>query len=376
LTSHFVGTIVHSRTQMNIVKATARYEDWLKSHTELVEADLRLKHRRMAESVFPFLRATFYRWVQIWPEVCSDADKAPRILSVGDLHIENFGTWRDVEGRLIWGVNDFDEAADFPYTNDLVRLATSALLAIGDSHLAASGKDACAEILDGYTKSLAEGGKPFVLEEGNKWLRSIALNELRDPDRFWAKMDALPSVRSEISPSAREALEHLLPDPHLQYRLARRVAGLGSLGHQRFVALAEFHGGKIAREAKMLVPSSVFWAYDLPGPAEIWYQAVLSRAVRCPDPFVHLRGRWIVRRLSPHCSRIELGVLPKNRDECRLLFSMGWETANIHLGNPDEGKEIRKHLKSQKANWLYAAAREMVAAVNEDWQAWRKAGVD
>ena len=45
---------------MNIVKATARYEDWLKSHTELVEADLRLKHRRMAESVFPFLRATFY----------------------------------------------------------------------------------------------------------------------------------------------------------------------------------------------------------------------------------------------------------------------------------------------------------------------------
>lgn len=361
---------------MNIVKATARYEDWLKSHTELVEADLRLKHKRMAESVFPFLRATFYRWVQIWPEVCSDADKAPRILSVGDLHIENFGTWRDVEGRLIWGVNDFDEAADFPYTNDLVRLATSALLAIGDSHLAASGKDACAEILDGYTKSLAEGGKPFVLEEGNKWLRSIALNELRDPDRFWGKMDALPSVRGEVSLSAREAIEHLLPDPHLQYRLARRVAGLGSLGHQRFVALAEFHGGKIAREAKMLVPSSVFWAYDLPGPAEIWYQAVLSRAVRCPDPFVHLRGRWIVRRLSPHCSRIELGVLPKNRDECRLLFSMGWETANIHMGNRDEGKEIRKHLKSQKANWLYAAAREMVAAVNEDWQAWQKAGVD
>lgn len=361
---------------MNIVKATARYEGWLKSHTELVEADLRLKHKRMAESVFPFLRATFYRWVQTWPDVCPDAAKAPRILSVGDLHIENFGTWRDVEGRLIWGVNDFDEAADFPYTNDLVRLATSAVLAIGDSHLAASGKDACSEILDGYTKCLAEGGKPFVLEEGNKWLRLIALNELRDPEHFWAKMDALPSVRGEISPSAREAIEHVLPDPRLPYRLARRVAGLGSLGHQRFVAIAEFHGGKIAREAKMLVPSSVFWAYDLPGPAEIWYQAVLSRALRCPDPFVHLRGRWIVRRLSPHCSRIELGVLPKNRDECRLLFSMGWETANIHLGNRDHGKEIRKHLKAQKINWLYAAAREMVAAVKEDWNVWRKARVE
>ncbi len=83
-----------------------------------------------------------------------------------------------------------------------------------------------------------------------------------------------------------------------------------------------------------------------------------------------------MRRLSPHCSRIELGVLPKNRDECRLLFSMGWETANIHLGNRERGREIGKHLKSQKSNWLYAAAREMVAAVNEDWQAWRKARVD
>jgi uncharacterized protein (DUF2252 family) len=360
---------------MNIVKATARYEDWLRSHTSLVEADLRLKHKKMAEFVFPFLRATFYRWVQIWPEVCPDLAKAPKILAVGDLHVENFGTWRDVEGRLIWGVNDFDEAANLSYANDLVRLAVSALLAVEEDRLAVTGKDACAEILDGYTKSLAESGRPFVLEEGNKWLRSIALNELRDPDRFWKKMDALPSIRGEISPSAREALEHLLPYPGLQYRLARRVAGLGSLGHQRVVAIAEFHGGKIAREAKMLVPSSVFWAYDLSGPAEIWYQALLSRVVRCPDPFVQLRGRWIVRRLSPHCSRIELAVLPTNRDECRLLFSMGWETANIHLGNRDAVKGIRKHLSNQKSTWLYAAAREMVAAVKDDYQVWRKAHI-
>jgi hypothetical protein len=357
---------------MNIVKATAGYEDWLRSHTRLVESDLRLKHQRMAESVFPFLRATFYRWLQIWPEICSDSAKAPKILAVGDLHIENFGTWRDIEGRLIWGVNDFDEAASFPYTNDLVRLAASALLAIEENRLAAAGKDACAEILDGYTKSLAEGGRPFVLEEGHKWLRSIALNELRDPDRFWKKMDALPSIRGDISPSACEALEHLMPAPGLPHRLARRVAGLGSLGHQRFVAIAEFHGGKIAREAKMLVPSSVFWGYDLPGPVEIWYQALLSRVVRCPDPFLQLRGRWLVRRLSPHCSRIELAVLPSNRDECRMLFSMGWETANIHLGNHDAVKAIRKHLSNQKSSWLYAAARDMVAAVRKDWQVWRK----
>ena len=235
---------------MNVVKATARYEDWLRTHTRLIEGDLRLKHTKMAESLFSFLRATFYRWAQTWPQVCSDLAAAPKILAVGDLHVENFGTWRDIEGRLIWGVNDFDEAGSLSYTNDLVRLATSVLLAGEEKRLAVSGKDACAEILDGYSKSMAEAGQPFVLEEGNKWLRSIALNELRDPDRFWKKMDDLPTLRGEISASARDAIEHLMPQPRLHYRLARRVAGLGSLGRERFVAIVEFHGAKIAREAQ------------------------------------------------------------------------------------------------------------------------------
>ena len=357
---------------MNIVKATARYENWLRAHTTVVDPDLRLKHQRMAEGVFPFLRATFYRWVQIWPEVCDELAKGPRVLAVGDLHVENFGTWRDVEGRLIWGVNDFDEAFHYSYCNDLVRLASSALLAIEENKLAAGAKDACAEILDGYMKALEEGGQAFVLEEEHRWLRAIALGELRDPEHFWQKMEQLVRIRSEISPSAREALEHLMPYPGLDYKLARRVAGLGSLGHQRFVAIAEFRGGKIAREAKLLVPSAVNWAEGRAGPSEIYYQPILAHAVRCPDPFVQVRGRWLVRRLSPHCSRIELAMLPRNRDECKLLFSMGWETANIHLGSREAVRAIRKHLAKQKPGWLYSAATNMVKAVQQDWRAWRK----
>src|SRR5579862_643163 len=104
---------------MNVVKSTNKYEDWLRSHTFVVEPDLRLKHQRMKESVFMFLRATFYRWVQIWPEVCSELTTTPKVLAVGDLHVENFGTWRDAEGRLIWGINDFDEAYEMPYAHDL-----------------------------------------------------------------------------------------------------------------------------------------------------------------------------------------------------------------------------------------------------------------
>ena len=314
---------------MNIVKATHRFEEWLGRHTTLVQADLRLKHQRMAEAPFPFLRATFYRWMQIWPEICPDLAKAPRVLAVGDLHVENFGTWRDVEGRLVWGINDFDEAAILPCTLDLVRLATSAMFAIAAGHLTLKPKEACASILEGYKECLVHGGQPFVLEENNAWLRQIATGVLRDPVHFWRKMDSLPKVRGEVPVSAREALEHLMPENSLNYRTVRRVAGLGSLGHVRVVAIALCRSAKIAREAKALVPSSVYWASGDDGPSEIMYQAIISRAVRDPDPFVQLRGRWIVRRLSPHCSRIELTVLPTDRDELRLLSARDGKPATF-----------------------------------------------
>ena len=93
---------------MKIKKATKRYEAWLAERLTLVQADLALKHTRMSEAPFPFLRATFYRWAQLWSESGLDVVKSPRVLAVGDLHVENFGTWRDAEGRLVWGVNDFD----------------------------------------------------------------------------------------------------------------------------------------------------------------------------------------------------------------------------------------------------------------------------
>ncbi len=80
------------------------------------------------------------------------------MLAVGDLHIENFGTWRDAEGRLIWGVNDFDEVYPMPYPIDLVRLATSVCLAIEEDHLTLVPDDACKAILKGYQDTLSEGG--------------------------------------------------------------------------------------------------------------------------------------------------------------------------------------------------------------------------
>jgi hypothetical protein len=364
---------------MNVVKATRNFEAWLAPRTRIDQKDLHLKHAQMKAEIFPFFRATYYRFAQRWPQVCPDLAKAPHVLAVGDLHVENFGTWRDIEGRLIWGVNDFDEAWPIAYTIDLVRLAVSAHLAVEAGRLPLKREDICSTMLEGYRESIQQQGRPFVLGEQHQWLRVIAGGVLRDPVVFWKKMDALPTLKSEAPVSAVDAIEHLMPAADIRYRLVHRVAGLGSLGHARYVAIADWHGGRIAREAKALVPSSNCWAESLEsgeekGPAEILYQTIINRAVRCPDHFVQLRGRWIVRRLAPDCSRIELASLRASDIELRLLHAMGWETANIHLGTPSARKAILRHLDKQKAKWLHHAAEAMLDAVRADWNVWKKKG--
>ena len=148
---------------MKIAEATRSYDAWTREQIPIVARDLDLKHRLMAKAAFPFLRATFYRWMQVWAEACPEIARAPTLLAVGDLHVENFGTWRDIEGRLAWGINDFDETYPLPYTVDLVRLATSALLAIREEALSIDGDRACTAILDGYAQSLAaEIGRAHV----------------------------------------------------------------------------------------------------------------------------------------------------------------------------------------------------------------------
>src|SRR5262249_35185644 len=103
----------------HIIRATRDYEAWLASQVRVVRVDLRAKHRLMAEDGFSFLCATFYRWAELFPALCPKLAGAPKVLGIGDLHVENYGTWRDAEGWLVWGVNDFDEACPLPYANDL-----------------------------------------------------------------------------------------------------------------------------------------------------------------------------------------------------------------------------------------------------------------
>src|SRR6185503_7911742 len=181
-------------------------------------------------------------------------------LAVGDLHLQNFGAWRDAEARLCWGVNDFDEAHALAYTGDLVRLATSAVLAVADGVLRARPHAIADAILEGYAARLAKGGEPYVLEERNGALRAMAYRAESEPKRWWKKLeDELFTVRPPDE--ARALLAADWPGRAAgKLRFCHRSAGLGSLGRPRFVAIADWHGSRVAREVKALLPSAAAWA--------------------------------------------------------------------------------------------------------------------
>ena len=356
---------------MTIVAATRAYEAWAGRRIDLVAAHLRLKHRAMASAAFPFLRATFYRWAALWREACPELAAAPVLLAVGDLHIENFGTWRDAEGRLVWGINDFDEAFPMPYTIDLVRLATSALVAGRGRALSITPEAACAAILDGYRQAMLAGkGHGFVLEEEHPLLRAMALGAERDPVRFWAKLTGFPTVTPPRG--VRRLLARELPDGAAKPRVVARVAGLGSLGRPRYVAITPCDGGLVAREAKAMLPSAYGWAMDLKN-KRFHLETIIARAIRPHDPFFKARKGWVLRRLGPHCSRIEISDFPRLRDEERILHAMGRETANVHLGSGGGALDaVRRDLRRRRGAWLHEAAAVMASATLADWRDWRR----
>jgi hypothetical protein len=354
-------------TRPPLVDSVAAHERWLATFIALQPDPLARKHERMTESAFAFLRASYPRWLETWREVGGSTRDALVVRSVGDVHIENYGTWRDREGRLVWGINDFDDAAPLPFTHDVLRLATSACLAMEHGDIAIDPTSACDAIWEGYRESLEARGRPFVLAERNRRLRAMATEHLKDPEPFWKKLNEQPLPDGRVPRSARRALSRALPRDADTPVIRTRVSGLGSLGRPRYVALAEWGGGHMAREVKALAPSASCFVFG--GTPRTWLVGTARRAVRIADPFFDVDGRWIVRRLAPDCSRIELELLPTARDEAKLLHSMGWELANVHLGRT-KARTLLSACDALPKKWLVKLMRVMHDAAVEDFETW------
>ena len=245
---------------------------------------------------------------------------------------------------------------------------TSAILAQSENRLAIDASGAATAVLEGYAEFLEAGGKPFILEESHPHLREMALRAERDPVHFWSKLATLPSA----APPKRiqRLLRKCLPGIVENIAFSHRIAGVGSLGRPRYVATGSSNGGFVAREAKAWLPSA--WGRTKGRPKEHAYSVrLLKQSVREPDPYYSVQDGWVVRRLGPHCGRIELTEFPKKRDERLILKDMGRETANLHLATPDQRINVLHDLSKRKLDWLVNAAQSMARATKRDWESFR-----
>ncbi len=376
---------------MNIQECTKEYETWLHQRlqdfeefdSDAFEQALAKKHKDMKDDgEHAFLRGTFYRWAQQWVDG-EMKDAGVVIPVVGDTHVENFGTWRDAEGRLVWGVNDFDEACELPWTSDLVRLGVSAGLAlvkIGNLNLSAD--DVCDAIHTGYKGVFdSQSPAPMVLQEDNDALRKLAWKLVlgESPKKWW--QDEQEKLRELLHPppEALAALQKGLPlgcTNVTTFERQGKAPGMGSRGKPRYYASANWQGARILREAKAILPSALEWAKkgDNSG---LGLKEMLKLTVRCLDPFHTIHGRWVVRRLAPDSSKIELKDIDKagaSAEEKRDLFkSMGAELANLHLGTASlqtvgKDDELRRDVGEWSKELFRARVGEWTKKVISDYK--------
>lgn len=351
--------------------STVSYERWRARRIQIVEADLLVKQAMLRESPFLLFRASPYRYHERFFALLPDLATAPTAVAVGDLHVENFGTWRDRDSRMTWGALDLDEVDLLPYPLDLVRLAASALLAADAGLLAGEPAELCAAIESGWRERVhGRRPRPFVMGARHPYLVPIVAGSVLDPVAFDGWIASLPAFERALPKPAVRMLAAVTPPGDFRPQFRRRVTGVGSLGARRIVAFAELDGGLVVREAK-----------QVPGPVSMWAQPKrvqvsglvgaidLARGVAA-DPFRRQSRKWILRPLRPDTTRLELAASGPRHISAEVLHSMGQEAANTHLV-PIRGaaapKSLRRDDDSRGVGWLHPAAETIAQAARDDF---------
>lgn len=350
-----------------------------------------LEHKlaRMLVSPFAFLRGAAPLFYEVLRAEKIDLRFAPGAgWIVGDAHLENFGAYRpdalsydERADRVLFNLNDFDDAAQAPWALDVIRLCTSLILA--GREMGCSGHDSlslCEWLLDGYAKgafspraTLPQPGPVSELLASVKGRSRAALldsrTELSHGHRHFElgeRYQRLPRTLQKLARAAFAQYVERLPDearPHPAgfevIDLAFRVAGTGSLGSLRIAVLTrgkdERSGAWLfdMKEERDAAPGILVRQPKLP-PAE----RVKSGLVSClehPPAMVgitKLGGRsMLVRRLAPQEDRSDYSQLdPSERPP--LMKYLGLLLGRAHRLGAELaprrawGSEVRERLAS------------------------------
>lgn len=225
---------------------------------------LALKYRALADNPFSFLRGTCHLFYEDLP-VGSFLDKSPAAWICGDLHLENLGSYKGDNRLTYFDLNDFDEAILAPAHWELSRFLVSVLVAAKSLKVRRPEAIAlCHCFLDAYSTSLLAGSARWVERATAEGMVRDLLRELRQRPRA-ALLDSRTDIRNgkrkirldgkKALPIDAEGREKVLafmktfaetqkhPEFFKLIDVARRIAGTGSLGIERYVILVRGRGG-------------------------------------------------------------------------------------------------------------------------------------
>ncbi|MDE1182286.1 DUF2252 domain-containing protein [Paraburkholderia sp.] len=370
---------------------------------------LRMKYSAMRTTPFVFLRGTCHLFYAHLPPA-TVLDDAPPVWICGDMHLENFGSYK-ADNRLIYfDINDFDEACVAPAPYEMVRLLTSLLIGADDLKVSrAQALALCHATLDAYSTALGFGKARWIEEETASGLvgelfaalhtrkRVDHLNrrtELKDKKRV-LRVDgkkALPldpkRKQQVIAFIDRFASQESDPAFFKVLDVARRIAGTGSLGVDRYVILVEGKGspdGNYLIDLKQTLRSSVVPRLTTTQP--VWStqaQRVVEVQRRCQvvsQAFLHAvecDGQpYVLRSLQPSEDRVALaewnGKLPRLEAVVRTMGELAaW--AQLRSGGR-QGSAIADDLIAygNRRDWqapLIDLALKCEAQVQADWKAY------
>lgn len=130
--------------------------------SNLIKELLPQRHAKMAANPAAFFRGTAELMAY---DLSHEAQSGLRVLTDGDVHLQNFGFYASPERQLLFDLNDFDEAAPNPFEYDVKRLTTSIYLFGADQHFEESAlDDLVQDVVRTYRKALKNAFKQGALE--------------------------------------------------------------------------------------------------------------------------------------------------------------------------------------------------------------------
>lgn len=156
------------KTKVRQRKIVTIFTDFFGEQMKQNPKDWQTKFRKMSANPFAFYRGSTILFYQ---DLAAENDqqfidaKTSRVWIQGDLHAQNFGTYMDAQGMLVFDVNDFDESFVAPYTWDLKRLAAS--LALIGYQKALSDEDIM-QLIKTTVTAYVKQVDAFILEENSK----------------------------------------------------------------------------------------------------------------------------------------------------------------------------------------------------------------